>query len=345
MSAENVQKKTQDAAKLTNVTLAPEGDKGTTRKNLTNASLVDGDDKVMYACTMCEKSYVKKSSYHSHMRTKHRATKELDMEKGTKTTQKRKGISFSQWIENETDRPLLLTRELDSFLDNQSNASLVAAVKESEEAEDQAAERGVKDHEVEWFEEDNMVEFVEEFRSDFASSLRESLPPSQPVNKVTKFHNELMKKQLEKYDLMVVKTTKLLNAAETQKNHLRKTAKGFLKELEETRENWQGAAEADAEEISSLKATLAIQKIRIQELELLTNEPNIANQKCKKGSFAASDSNQLEKHMQQAHGQRKTCNQCAQVCEDEIKMRKHKEKHHRPEWKFKCEVCKQHSKP
>jgi hypothetical protein len=95
MSAENVQKKTQDAAKLTNVTLAPEGDKGTTSKNVTNASLVDGDDKVMYACTMCDKSYDKKSSYHSHMRTKHRATKELDMEKGTKTTQKRKGISFS----------------------------------------------------------------------------------------------------------------------------------------------------------------------------------------------------------------------------------------------------------
>ena len=182
MAAETLQKKTTGATSLTDVTLASIDDKGPSNKD------------VLFACNVCDKSYDKKSSYHSHVRTKHRATKELDVEKGTKTTQKSKGISFSQWIENETERPLLLTRELDSFLDNQSNASLVAAVRESEEAADQADKLVVKDHEVEWFEEDNMEEFGEEFRSDFASSLMESLPPSQPRNKVTKFHNDLMKK-------------------------------------------------------------------------------------------------------------------------------------------------------
>ena len=64
---------------------------------------------------------------------------------------------------------------------------------------------------------------------------------------------------------MVVKTTKLLNSAEIAKNHLRKTAKALQKELEETRENWQGSAEADAEELSSLRATVTIQKTKIEE--------------------------------------------------------------------------------
>ena len=245
-----------------------------------------------------------------------------------------------QWIENETDRPLLLTCELDSFLNNQSDASLAGAVRDSEEIAVQVEKLGVKNHEVEWFEEDNMEEFEEDFRSDFASSLRESLPPRQPASNLATFHNDLMKKQLDKYDAMVIKTTKLLNAAETQKKHLRKTAKDFLKELEETRENWQGAAEVDAEEISSLKATVTAQKIRIEELELLTSEPDISNQKCGKCSFAAIDSKQLGKHMKQAHGQGKICTKCEQVFADETKLRKHKEKHHRSEWQFACEVCK-----
>ena len=343
MSAENVPKKTQDATNLTNVALASGGDKGQPRKNMTsmtNVTLVNGDDKILYSCTMCDKTYDKKSSYHSHMRTKHRATKESDVEKETKTTQKNKGISFSQWIENETERPLLLTRDLDSFLNNQSDASLVGAVRDSEEIAVQVEKLGVKNHEVEWFEEDNMEEFEEDFRSDFASSLRESLPPKQPANNLAIFHNELMKKQHDKYDSMVVKTTKLLNAAEIQKKHLRKTAKDLMKELEETRENWQGATEADAEEISSLKATVTAQKIRIEELELLTSEPDIANQKCGKCSFAASDSKQLGKHMKQSHGHGKICAQCGQVFADETKMRKHKDKHHKAEWQFACEVCK-----
>ena len=246
------------------------------------------------------------------MRTKHRATKESDVEKGTKTTQKSKGLAFSQWIENEKDRPLLLTRELDSFLANRSDASLVRAVRETEDVDVQVENMVVRDHEVEWFEEDNNPEFDEEFNqvftSQFASSLRrESLPPSQAAKNLAEFHNELLTKQQEKYDTMVVKTTKLLNQGEIQKKHLRKTAKALQKELEETRENWQGAAEADAEEISSLKATVASQKIKIEELELLFSEPKLTNQKCEKCSFVAKDSRILKKHMKQAHLQGKKC--------------------------------------
>ena len=266
MSAENLTKIMTEVPNLTSVPLVHGDDKVPPRKevpNLTNVPLVHGDDKVpprkdvIIACIICDKSYEKKSSFHSHMRTKHRAHKESELEKGTKTTQKNRGQAFSQWIENEVDRPLLQTREIDSFLANRSYEYLIVAEKETLEAMEanvQLENLVVRDHEVYWFEEDNM-EFNEDLASQFASSLRrESLPSIQTGNKVAEFHNELLKNQQEKYDSMVVHTTKMLNAAEKSKTNPRKTIKSLQKELEETRENWQGSAEADAEQISSLQA-------------------------------------------------------------------------------------------
>ena len=123
------------------------------------------------------------------MRLKHKPSKESEIEKGTsKSTRKTSGQEL--WIENEMDRPLLLTRELDSFLDSRSDTSLVKAVKESEEAEVQVEKLAVRNHEFEWFEEDNDQGFRDEFASDFASSLRRESLPSQPPNMIAAFHNE-----------------------------------------------------------------------------------------------------------------------------------------------------------
>ena len=208
-----------------------------------------------------------------------------------------------------------------------------------------AAQNKTMNHEFEWFEEDNNREFEEEFNqeftSNFASSLRrESIPPSQPANKIAELHNDLLVKQQEKYDTMVVKTTKMLNQGEIQKKHLRKTAKALQKELEETRENWQGSAESDAEEISSLRATVTAQKIHIEELEKqLENQPEVAKQKCEKCSFVGKDSMTLMKHKKQAHGQGTKCKYCPLVVADEAKLKKHIEKQHKSEYEFKCEVC------
>ena len=175
------------------------------------------------------------------------------------------------------DRPLLQTRELDSFLANRSDENLEAAVVEALEANVQVEKLVVRNHEVEWFEEDNL-EFNDEFSSQFASSLRrQSLPPSQETNKMAEFHNELIKKQQEKYDSIVVKTTKMLNAAEKTKASLRKTIKSLQEELEETRENWQGSHEADAEQISSLQAQVTEHKLKIEELEQVACEPEITS--------------------------------------------------------------------
>ena len=291
MSSDNLTKKITEVPNLTNVRLVHGNDniqfskKITAVPNLTNVPLVHGDDNsqsrkdVIYACTICDKSYDKRSSFNSHMRIKHRNNKESDLEKGTKTTQKNRGQAFSQWIENELDRPLLQTRELDSFLANRSDEDLVAAARElmdSNEANVQVEKLVVLDHEVDWFEENNL-EFSDEFASQFASYLRrESLPQSQAANGVAEFHNELMKKQQEKYDSMIVKTTKMLNATEKTKASLRKTIKSLQTELEETRENWQGTAEADAEQISSLKAKVTEQKLKIEELVLKESEPEIS---------------------------------------------------------------------
>ena len=262
MSGDSLTKKTP-VASLTNVTLAPEPDMGPPRNN------------VIFACNICDKYYDKKTSYQSHMRLKHKPTKESEVEKGTKPNQKKIGQGL--WIENKLDRPLMLTRELDSFLDKRSDTSLVVAARESEEAEVQVEKLVVRNHEYEWFEEDDDVDFNQEFASEFASSLRRDSLPSQPASNLAEFHNDLMKKQVDKYDAMVVRTTRMLNANELTKKELRKFLNSLEKELEETMENWQGSSEVDSEEISGLKAKIVAQNIKIEELELAASLTHAKN--------------------------------------------------------------------
>ena len=201
------------------------------------------------------------------------------------------------------DRPLFLTRELDSFLANRSDTSLALAARLSEEAEVQVEKLVVRNHEFEWFEEDNGVEFNQEFSSEFASSLRRDSLPSQPDINLAEFHNDLMKKQVDKYDAIVVKTTRMLKHAELTKKELRKRVESLEKQLEETQENWQGSSEADSEEIAGLKAKIVTQKIRIDELELSANVPQEkVGKKCGKCSFATSDGDSLTKHIKSTHG-------------------------------------------
>ena len=144
MSAANLKNNTIDEAQFTNVPLAPNDDK------------VPSNKDVVFSCNICDKSYHIKSSFQSHMRLKHKPNKESDMEKGTKTTNKKKEEMFYSWVENEKDdRPLMLTRDLDSFLDNRSDSSLVAAAEGGIEVGIQMEKLMVKDHELEWFDEDS----------------------------------------------------------------------------------------------------------------------------------------------------------------------------------------------
>ena len=330
MSQAHLQK-TLGATNMTDVTLASGGDKGPSPKD------------VLYDCNLCDKSYDKKSSYQSHMRLKHRAAKEVEMEKGTQTTQKKKGLIFYQWIENEKNKNLQRTRDLDSFLDNKSDANMLEAAREMEEAEENV-ERLVRvnDHELEWFEEDNMIEFSRDFASDFASSLRrDSIAAIQPSTKVAELHNEMIKKQTEKYDAMVIRTTRMLNAAEEAKKDLRKWRKEVEKELAETQENWQATSEADSEEISGLKSTVAAQKIRIEELELASTGPDGGGRKCEKCNVAPINSETV-KPMKEGHAGKilLKCRKCPQMRANTKDMRKHR-KSHQTETEYACEICQQ----
>ena len=108
----------------------------------------------LFKCDECNKAYTIKSSYQSHMRLKHKANKvSEDIENGSNTSKKKTTSAYRMWTENKVDEmPLLMTRELDSYLDNRNDASLVAAAAESEkvvEAEIMVQKLSVKSHELE----------------------------------------------------------------------------------------------------------------------------------------------------------------------------------------------------
>ena len=289
------------------------------------------------------------------MRLKHKPTKESEVEKGTKASQKKVGQGV--WIEDEVNRPLMLTRELDSFLDNRSDTSLIEAVRMSEEAEAQVEKLVARNHEVEWFEEDNNAEFNAEFASEFASSLRRDSLPSQSANTIAEFHNDLMKKQVEKHKVMVVRTTRLLKHAELTKKALRKRVESLEKELEETQENWQGSLEADSEEIAGLKATIRSKHIKIDELELAakeepvkeknTEKTNIPNriqevreivQKCKDCKFTSKDSKALDMHVATVHTNQ-NCHICEETFTSKAALRNHVRNHLMNTHEYSCKIC------
>ena len=94
-----------------------------------------GNTDVVYKCDQCDKSYSIKSSYQSHMRLKHKADKAADvLENGNKTGRKKNVEANHMWIENENEKLMAWTRDLDSYLENQHDLSLEAAAVESEEA-------------------------------------------------------------------------------------------------------------------------------------------------------------------------------------------------------------------
>ena len=186
------------------------------------------------------------------------------------------------------------------------------------------------------------IEFSRDFASDFASSLRrDSIAAIQPSTKVAELHNEMIKKQTEKYDAMVIRTTRMLNAAEEAKKNLRKWRKEVEKELAETQENWQATSEADSEEISGLKSTVAAQKIRIEELELASTGPDGGGRKCEKCNVAPINSETV-KPMKEGHVGKilLKCRKCPQMRANTKDMRKHM-KSHQTETEYACEICQQ----
>ena len=123
----------------------------------------------------------------------------------------------------------MLTRDLESMLADKSDSNLAAMAAEAEQVMEEVERLEVRDHEVEWYEE-NLIELPEDFVSDFANSLR-SDSQSSHVNKAAEIHNETVKKLNQKYDAMVIKTNMLLKASEKVKLDLRKNVKSLQKTI------------------------------------------------------------------------------------------------------------------
>ena len=92
--------------------------------------------------------------------------------------------------------------------------------------------------------------------------------------------------------------------------------------------------------ISSLQAKVTEQKLKIEELELVTSEPEINSQKFKIYSFVTKNSKTLLMHTKQTPGQGKTCIDCPQIPSDKEKLRIPRAKHHKKARSCVCEVCK-----
>ena len=307
-----------------------------------------GNTDVAFSCDQCNKTYSIKASFQSHMRLKHKSNKASEEAEngGGKSERKKSAPGYALWVENEKDMPMMNTRDLNSFLDNRSDSSLAAAAMESEQVlqvEEMVVEKlMVKDHELDWFQEDNECPFDQEFTSDYASSLRRESIPSESNKKLVELHNNTVKKMTEKYDALVVNTTRMLNIAEITKKDLRKTVKSLNEQLAETQENWQGDSEAQAEEISFLKSSVTALKLKVEELELISVDNAVVKQKCTKCNTMNKDSETLAKHMKEAHGvkeQRVKCQRCPEIFTDKSKFKKHL-KDHKNDLEFYCDVCK-----
>ena len=85
-----------------------------------------------YKCHECNKTYAIKGSYSSHMRLKHRANKvSEDVENGSGgnpyRNKKKTSSAVRIWTENKVDEmPMMMTRELDSYIDNINDAAAAA---------------------------------------------------------------------------------------------------------------------------------------------------------------------------------------------------------------------------
>ena len=82
-----------------------------------------------------DKSYTIKSSYHSHLKQKHKAIETVEgLENGSDVSRKKNAESLSTWIENENEYPGMWVSYLCSYLENRNDHSLAAASIESEKA-------------------------------------------------------------------------------------------------------------------------------------------------------------------------------------------------------------------
>ena len=299
-----------------------------------------GSSDVVYSCNICDKSYKIKFSFHSHMRLKHKETLS-DVEKGQQASQRKSTSVYTMSVENERAQPLMVTREWDSMLADKSDMNLAVMAAEAEQAAEQVERLEVRDHEVEWYKEDN-ISLPEMFTSDFASSLRsESL--SSRGNRAAELHNNKVQELTKKYDAMVIKTNKLLKASEKVKLDLRKYAKSLEKQLTMERKKTQQSATDVAKysgEITNLKENLQVEKDLVVALKLKIEDQKKEQECSDTPAPMNKNDNDIDEILEEGplpEGQR-NCEHCNFMTSNRVLLSEHVKKRH-GDTENKCLMC------
>ena len=165
--------------------------------------------------------------------------------------------NVTMWVENEKS---FRTRDLESFLNNKSDGELRNAAAFAEDIHDAENQLDKEDMEMEqcleWFDEDHNEAF--NFTSDFAEELvREEM--SNRTEKI-KHHKKVVAEQQKKDDLLIKHSNRLLEAAERQKSHFRKTVNRLEMELKDVYNDWETSETTNREEMDKLRNELDKEK-------------------------------------------------------------------------------------
>ena len=209
----------------------------------------------------------------------------------------------NMWVEHEKEISFA-TRDLDSFLNNQSDFEIMNAAAQAEninEAEEQIGLRELEMNQcLEWYDEDHNKAF--NFTSDFAEELRrESIEPVRNQYNQNKIIAELRKKE----DELVKRTTRLLSQAEQIKSHLRKTVRSLERELADTMKSWERSEKTNREELSKVTA-----KLDAAIKESKNPEVTEVDQKCDQCKFTCKDSKNMNSHIASVHS-KQNCHICS----------------------------------
>jgi hypothetical protein len=188
-----------------------------------------------------------------HMKKDHE-DQTKDLEKGEQNVN-----NVTMWVENEKNASFQ-TRDLESFLNNKSDAEIITAAAFAEVVHDAENLLDIEDMDLEqrleWFDEDHNEAF--NFTSDFAEELLREERPSRAEQ--VKKHKKIAAEQQRKDDLLIKHSNQLLQASEKQKAHFRKTVNRLEQELQDTYNNWEASEINNREEMEKLRLELDKEK-------------------------------------------------------------------------------------
>ena len=204
------------------------------------------------------------------------------------------------WVENEKDLSVQ-TRDLESFVNNKSDGEIRNAAAFAEAVHDAENQYDMEEMEMEqcleWYDEDHNKAF--NFTSDFAEELLREERPNR-AEQIKNFKKTAAAQQ-KKDDLLIQHSNKLLEAAEKQKAHFRKTVNKLEQELQDTYNNWEASEVSNREEMDKLRVELEKEKKKNAAKPKGIPEVRSVLQKCKECKFTCKDSNTLNK---QSHDRR-----------------------------------------